>query len=73
MASSSLLTVLRSVKGARPCLPQMSSVGRCQAGLARRSSTAAGLLPLQGYRVLDMTRVLAGVSWPLRVEFQLLY
>ncbi|ROW16756.1 hypothetical protein VPNG_01608 [Cytospora leucostoma] len=31
-----------------------------QAGILRYSSTAAGLLPLEGYRVLDMTRVLAG-------------
>lgn len=31
--------------------------------LRRRYSTpASGALPLQGYRVLDMTRVLAGVS-----------
>ena len=62
MASSSLSTMLRLRKVARPCLSRISSVGRYQAGTSRRSSTAAGLLPLQGYRVLDMTRVLAGVS-----------
>lgn len=73
MASSSLSSMLRSCKRARPCLPQLSSVVRHQAGLSRRSSTAAGLLPLQGYRVLDMTRVLAGVGWNLRVNYPLLY
>lgn len=71
MASSSLSTMLRSCKGARPCLSRVPNI--CQPSLYRRSSTAAGLLPLQGYRVLDMTRVLAGVSRPLRVKCQLRY
>ncbi|KAG8167675.1 hypothetical protein KVR01_003364 [Diaporthe batatas] len=60
MASSSLSALMRSCKSARPCLSQLSSASRNQARLCRRSSTAAGSLPLQGYRVLDMTRVLAG-------------
>lgn len=54
-------------------MARIASMGRSQAGFSRRSSTAAGLLPLQGYRVLDMTRVLAGVSWSPRVKCQLLY
>ncbi|KAK7720984.1 hypothetical protein SLS64_001277 [Diaporthe eres] len=61
MAFNSLSTVLRSCKDARPCLARITRTGWSQAGLSRRSSTAAGLLPLQGYRVLDMTRVLAGI------------
>ena len=28
------------------------------------AASTAGALPLEGYRVLDMTRVLAGVSFP---------
>ncbi|ROW01181.1 hypothetical protein VSDG_02629 [Cytospora chrysosperma] len=46
---------------ARQCRPYVVAASRRQAGgFLRHSSTAAGLLPLEGYRVLDMTRVLAG-------------
>lgn len=51
---------------ARQCRPYVVAASRRQAGgFLRHSSTAAGLLPLEGYRVLDMTRVLAGVSCAL--------
>lgn len=47
----------------RACRPLRRQPGAgAGAGFLRRSSTAAGLLPLEGIRVLDMTRVLAGVS-----------
>lgn len=39
-------------------------------GLRRYSTPKANALPLEGYRVLDMTRVLAGVSLsPIRCPF----
>lgn len=41
------------------CLPVAAA-----SSLRRYSTPAAGALPLEGYRVLDMTRVLAGVSLP---------
>ncbi|KAK7729119.1 hypothetical protein SLS53_009334 [Cytospora paraplurivora] len=59
MASRTLSTIGRLSRDVRQCRPCMVSSGH-QAGILRHSSTAAGLLPLEGYRVLDMTRVLAG-------------
>jgi succinate--hydroxymethylglutarate CoA-transferase len=38
------------------------SVNGCARGLRRYSSAVGTGLPLEGIRVLDMTRVLAGVS-----------
>lgn len=35
--------------------------------------TAPGVLPLEGIRVLDMTRVLAGVSAQLNLRYRALY
>lgn len=52
------MRLLRTVRQCRPYAVARSH----QAVFRRQSSTATGLLPLEGYRVLDMTRVLAGVS-----------
>lgn len=61
-----MISFLRTVLQCRP----YAVATRHQAVFRRRSSTAAGAgaaaagpLPLEGYRVLDMTRVLAGVSY----------
>jgi len=47
-----------AVAGSRPAAV---AGRRCFAGSAAQRSAADTTLPLQGYRVLDMTRVLAGV------------
>lgn len=62
MSSRTQRTVLATMRG---CFRQHGAMQRLNAvtGLRRYSSPAAAAnLPLQGYRVLDMTRVLAGVS-----------
>ncbi|ROW04551.1 hypothetical protein VMCG_05030 [Cytospora schulzeri] len=51
---------MRLLRTVRQCRPHVVA-SRYRAGFPRYSSTAAGVLPLEGYRVLDMTRVLAGV------------
>lgn len=56
LAMSTISRCLRHVIAARPSLAYHHG-RRC-----RYSTPAKGLLPLEGYRVLDMTRVLAGVS-----------
>lgn len=62
MAPIHLSPALRIPRGFQICRPDIRRRGQNPAGFFRRSSTAAGQLPLEGYRVLDMTRVLAGVS-----------
>lgn len=56
MALQTLRSALRLPRGLQTCRPHIASSTRH--AQSRRSSTAAGLLPLEGYRVLDMTRVL---------------
>lgn len=47
---------------ARTLWPKPNFINGCARGLRRYSSAVGTGLPLEGIRVLDMTRVLAGVS-----------
>lgn len=62
-------SALRAPRGRQTCLMPLLRRFSCTArrGMATTSAAEApGSLPLEGYRVLDMTRVLAGVSWASR-------